>query len=1563
MDSHSSAFSRLSLEDLTLSQRTNESLTGDTEIFQIDRFIDETLDSGLLIFSEDDFERGEFLGSGTSMSVYKGEWKSQSRTVALKYINVTPSISASSAAARDIELQGRLKSAALELRVLQHEAIRTHPNVVDMVAVSWHQLITQTKGVAIYPILVMELACLEHPTLGDLIRTESGNLSLPTKLSLLRDVLEGISILHELMVVHGDIKPDNILIFRDTSGKLTAKISDFGFSQVDLTSGRTYSEAGGTEYWNAPECLKDAPEPLATLRKKNTRDIYSYALLAAFVLLGELPFAYGNWPLPDISKMKLTNEVGGLIAARWRFRPLESEREMNGWRDLKVSGPEILEQDSYIWEVLREDGWHAEENLPLSFLSLLPKLLSLEPSDRPNLTDIRNAFKTCMPDRVIKPNTIALENDISNRIVKKIGSISQDEAKSVYHNNPDIPHALRIPLFKSFLIAARDHNHAKRTKAMVDIGFCMINAFGTRSDISEAIVWFGRAGMEGSELGKGMVFRIERILKRSATELVIGLSKATRANWMVTCLLSDIYVSDLPNSLPPGIHSEQLQARLRNVLLGFEPALIENGLQRAVDDYIIRGRAFCNDSDPAPELNIFPDLLWDSIMSDDPTPIASLLDSKDPRWSKRARRALLCSVVEARAMNIMRSLVQNHEFFTDRDLEHGLARAFETSDTQMIKLLLDLGVPWTVVLSSNVMNTIITGCNEATIKLALAFAGMLKIEPEGSEIYEFFDPAVIRRETMDGIQPAISNHPSEDTMVDNFSPPIFDAIMYNRPLNLRYILSLGGNPNIRYMGMTALHLAVRMLRPSLVGILLAFGANPNARDFRYLCQTPLHQVSREKIFQLKDYFKFYDMFGDKFIPAPTYPDEDNHHRRLIIRLLLEYGADLDAFCIEGQTPLTTALLVDLPHAQVTAKYLIEMGADISKAGGALHFSAIHAASSQGGLQLLKHIIYVSDESVLNQQTTAGETPLMMACVDNGQAHRLIILLEAGADITSRDNSGRNALSIAMEKSNQRTFDILINHISQLPARLRDAVMVNSSVSGRTAVSDIFAAKDETMIPYFLQKLIPLIDDFHHPSKAGFTPLHRAVALNHLPATKIILENGANINARALEGMTALHLAYRLLAGDLIDLLCSWGADQEIKNSQGFIPRELGIIPDYPAEYFQEVTRIEQEGAYGHKTAEGVSVQVAQYEKQLREDSQYVPNDPFTREVSDSVKGVTKIEQMYLKMLEDSVSKNGVRHFTSLWRMSNLGCVYERYGRLAKAESIYRRGWRLSIEVLGNNHLLTADLANKLARVREDLVGPNSDKALAQWISKFKKDTLTPSLLHRPVVPDKEILPYISSDPKPQIKETCGRQKCSMLGQLICSDKNSFHRRQCIRSLTPEENPAIITQRLRWSDPYAQKLIDTIEFRLMEGFARSDFGEHLPVVHSAHMLYCDQTCFDTPIRLRVNNNTVIMFLSSDGFEYLAKGTSNRLRPRERYSSLFYEATDLWIFPDFKSASQNNSVTARGRDETAIHTEMLLIVGYTHMDGPKTEERRMTRLQSLNRRKNNRIEVIQCDHSGK
>lgn len=71
---------------------------------------------------------------------------------------------------------------------------------------------------------------------------------------------------------------------------------------------------------------------------------------------------------------------------------------------------------------------------------------------------------------------------------------------------------------------------------------------------------------------------------------------------------------------------------------------------------------------------------------------------------------------------------------------------------------------------------------------------------------------------------------------------------------------------------------------------------------------------------------------------------------------------------------------------------------------------------------------------------------------------------------------------------------------------------------------------------------------------GVTLLHRAVQKNNVEIVKLLLENGANVNAQTKTQDTSLHLAclyyYQHPKYDLIDILIQFGADMNIKSKYG-----------------------------------------------------------------------------------------------------------------------------------------------------------------------------------------------------------------------------------------------------------------------------------------------------------------------------------------------------------------------------------------------------------------------------
>ncbi|KAK3897528.1 hypothetical protein C8A05DRAFT_19731, partial [Staphylotrichum tortipilum] len=139
-----------------------------------------------------------------------------------------------------------------EIRVLSHKPLREHPNIIKILGVNW------------------ELESVNrHP------RHQS--LPFSTKKSIALDIACGLSALHQCGIVHGDVKPQNVLIFNKPA--LHAKIADFSHSIFDMGGIRRL--LGGTWIYAAPEWEKAAPTA-----QLMTTDIYSYGLIFAGLILG-----------------------------------------------------------------------------------------------------------------------------------------------------------------------------------------------------------------------------------------------------------------------------------------------------------------------------------------------------------------------------------------------------------------------------------------------------------------------------------------------------------------------------------------------------------------------------------------------------------------------------------------------------------------------------------------------------------------------------------------------------------------------------------------------------------------------------------------------------------------------------------------------------------------------------------------------------------------------------------------------------------------------------------------------------------------------------------------------------------------------------------------------------------------------------------------------------------------------------------------------------------------------------------------------------------------------------
>ena len=215
------------------------------------------------------FEIVRPLGSGGMGQVYQALDTSLQRYVAVKVLR-------GGNARSEGQIDSLLQEAVSQARV-------THPNIVTIYYVGKEQ------G---NPFLAMEL--VTGNSLSKLIA--DGSLTFSQISSIGLQLAKALCFSHELDIIHGDIKPGNILV--QNNGNV--KLSDFGMARraSDDSSGRI----GGTPNYIAPELL-DGKKPTVQ------SDMYALGVTLYEMSFGRHPVALTGTTIPDWVKSHQTAKI------------------------------------------------------------------------------------------------------------------------------------------------------------------------------------------------------------------------------------------------------------------------------------------------------------------------------------------------------------------------------------------------------------------------------------------------------------------------------------------------------------------------------------------------------------------------------------------------------------------------------------------------------------------------------------------------------------------------------------------------------------------------------------------------------------------------------------------------------------------------------------------------------------------------------------------------------------------------------------------------------------------------------------------------------------------------------------------------------------------------------------------------------------------------------------------------------------------------------------------------------------------------------------------------------
>ncbi|KAI3322011.1 hypothetical protein HD806DRAFT_500721 [Xylariaceae sp. AK1471] len=175
-----------------------------------------------------------------------------------------------------------------EIAVLGHDAVREHPNIAQLQGIGWD--ISQEDDVP-WPVLIFE-----KTELGNLYEFASSHkgrrMGMNERLNICADLGVAIADMHMNNIIHGDIKPQNALIFPEESGEYRVKAIDFGYST--RYEGENYrAKMFTTPPWTAPEYRSSREW---TYSQAVQLDIFSFGLLCFWLLFEH--YLCGIKPLP-----------------------------------------------------------------------------------------------------------------------------------------------------------------------------------------------------------------------------------------------------------------------------------------------------------------------------------------------------------------------------------------------------------------------------------------------------------------------------------------------------------------------------------------------------------------------------------------------------------------------------------------------------------------------------------------------------------------------------------------------------------------------------------------------------------------------------------------------------------------------------------------------------------------------------------------------------------------------------------------------------------------------------------------------------------------------------------------------------------------------------------------------------------------------------------------------------------------------------------------------------------------------------------------------------------------
>ncbi|XP_071842194.1 uncharacterized protein [Apostichopus japonicus] len=208
----------------------------------------------------------------------------------------------------------------------------------------------------------------------------------------------------------------------------------------------------------------------------------------------------------------------------------------------------------------------------------------------------------------------------------------------------------------------------------------------------------------------------------------------------------------------------------------------------------------------------------------------------------------------------------------------------------------------------------------------------------------------------------------------------------------------------------------------------------------------------------------------------------------------------------------------------------------------LHIAIVQEQTDLAYIQRLIHLVKMSGKS-LDIFNYMQQTPLHLAAITNN-IEVIRIMLESGANPNEADRNGQTTIHHACYNRNSPCMSVIFKY-STFKIDLE-----KKNFNGHSALHVAVDKRDKVLVRMLLENgaNVNAMD-----SRNGWTPLFIAVANQDIGMLGILVEFRAKVNAQSYSGNSALHIATGRGYTDVVKVLVQYGADLSLKNSHWETP--------------------------------------------------------------------------------------------------------------------------------------------------------------------------------------------------------------------------------------------------------------------------------------------------------------------------------------------------------------------------------------------------------------------------